>query len=255
MQMRVVFFGDSLTEGTHGSSYLAILRRMVAETPGLRDVDLINAGVGGDTVEHLLSRLASDVASHDPDWVVVFIGGNDATTWRINRGIWRRLVYWRARRYFARNRGITGAITPRRFEAGLRTVVAEIRQRTRARVALCAPQPHGVETHSLRWRILAQYADVIRHVASDLGCELIDLHATWSAAACALPPRSLVARWRTALGVLRGDGGVDIDILARQRGYVLTFDGIHFSTQGAMLVAQVMYDWLLTVSTRAGEAG
>jgi hypothetical protein len=41
----MVFFGDSLTEGTHGASYLAALRRMLDEAPSLPAIDLINAGI------------------------------------------------------------------------------------------------------------------------------------------------------------------------------------------------------------------
>ena len=62
-----MFFGDSLTEGTHGASYLAVLRRMLDEIPYLPGIDLINAGVGGDTVENLLRRVVTDVTSHDPN--------------------------------------------------------------------------------------------------------------------------------------------------------------------------------------------
>jgi lysophospholipase L1-like esterase len=248
--MRVVFFGDSLTEGTHGASYLAILRRMLAETPGAQEIDLINAGIGGDTVENLRRRVATDVAPHDPNWVVAFIGTNDCTTWLISRGVWRRLVFWRTRRYFSREKGVSGAITPMRFEAGLRALVAEMRQQTDARIALCAPPPHGVDPRSPGWRLMARYADVVRRVAAEMDCNLIDLHRRWSAAALGLPRQTPAQRWRAALGALWGDGDANIVVLARERGYALTFDGVHFSTQGATLAAEVMRDWLATVAQR-----
>src|SRR5262249_47918936 len=154
--LRVVFFGDSLTEGTHGASYLAVLRSMLAETPALVAVDLINAGIGGDTVENLLRRLATDVTPRDPNWVVVLIGANDCTTWLIRRGLWRPLVSWRPRRYFVREKGVSSAISPQRFEAGLSALVTEIRSQTHARIALCTPPPQGVEPRSPRWRLMAR---------------------------------------------------------------------------------------------------
>jgi lysophospholipase L1-like esterase len=242
-----VFFGDSLTEGTHGASYLAVLRRMLDETPDLPGIDLINAGVGGDTVENLQRRLTTDVVPHDPDWVVVFIGTNDCTFWLVNGGLLRRLVFRNSRRYFAQEKGVTAAITPQRYEAGLRALVAEIRQRTRARIVLCAPPPVGVEPYALRWRLMSRYADAVRRVAAATDCDLIDLHARWSAVARALPRRSLTQRWRGLMGKLHGDGSADIETLARERGYILTFDGVHFSARGASLAARVMRDWLLSI--------
>jgi lysophospholipase L1-like esterase len=217
---------------------------MLRETPGISSVELVNAGVGGDTVEHLPPRVALDVASHDPNWVVVFIGANDCTTALIGHDLLRRLIFRNGRRYFAEEKGLIGAVTPSRFEAGLRALVEEIRQQTRARVALCAPPP-SVEPRSLRWRLMARYADAVRRVASGTGCDLIDLHARWSEAARTVPRRTLRQRWRGLMGELRGDGDADIETLARERGYILTFDGIHFSTQGATLAAEVMRDWLV----------
>jgi hypothetical protein len=91
---------------------------------------------------------------------------------------------------------------------------------------------------------MSRYAEAVRRVAHETGCDLIDLHARWSAVARALPRRSLAARWRGLMGELRGDGGADIETLARVRGYILTFDGVHFSARGAALAAEVMRDWL-----------
>jgi lysophospholipase L1-like esterase len=249
--LRVVFVGDSLTEGTHGASYLAVLQTMVARTTALSDIELINVGVGGDTVENLRRRLATDIAPHDPNWVVVLIGANDCTTWLIRRGLWRPIVFWRTRRYFAHEKGVSGAIITQRFEAGLRALVTEMRSQTRARIALCTPPPQGVEPRSPRWRLMTRYAGAIRRVAVEMDCDLIDLHARWSVVARDVPRRSLRQRWQALLGALRGDGASDIETLARERGYVLTFDGVHFSARGAALAAEVMRDWLTTVTTRS----
>jgi lysophospholipase L1-like esterase len=225
---------------------------MLAQTPALSDVELINAGVGGDTVENLLRRVATDVIPHDPNWVLVLIGANDCTTWLIRRGVWRPIVFWRTRRYFAREKGVSRAIAPQRFELGLRALVADLRARTHARIALCTPPPQGVEPRSPRWRLMARYAGAIRRVAVEMDCDLIDLHAHWIAAAPDLPRRTPRQRWRALLGALRGDGDADIETLARERGYILTFDGVHFSARGATLAAKVMRDWL-AATLRAEE--
>ncbi len=44
--MRIVFLGDSLTEGVDGASYLRALNERIASDPQLRGATLINAGRG-----------------------------------------------------------------------------------------------------------------------------------------------------------------------------------------------------------------
>src|SRR4051812_6840913 len=74
-RQQVVFFGDSITAETPG--YIFLLSQVLDHAPRKLDLKLINGGVSGDTVRDLLARLQSDVLSHNPDWVFVFIGTND----------------------------------------------------------------------------------------------------------------------------------------------------------------------------------
>lgn len=69
----VVAFGDSVVAGvgaTPGNGFVSVLERLVNQP-------IINAGKSGDTTASALARLESDVLSHDPDIVIVFLGGND----------------------------------------------------------------------------------------------------------------------------------------------------------------------------------
>ena len=240
--MRIVFLGDSLTEGREGASYLRALAEWVAGTPELRGVELINAGVGGDTVLNLARRVERDVAPYDPDWVVVFAGVNDCTTALLRRALPtpRALL---GRRYFRRSKGLRAAVTPEAFLAGLRVLVAALRGRTRARIAICTPATYGETITARPWRLLGRYAEAARQVAAERDCALIDLHRRFAAElAAARPRRGPLARvfgmrvWfmpRTAY-----------EARARARGYRFTYDGIHFTDRGARLVAEQMEDWL-----------
>jgi acyl-CoA thioesterase I len=69
----VIVFGDSLVAGvgaTEGHDFVSILSRRLG-------MEIINAGIPGDTTEDLLNRLHSDVSVRDPGLVVVLVGGND----------------------------------------------------------------------------------------------------------------------------------------------------------------------------------
>src|SRR4029453_6225780 len=74
---RIIFLGDSLTAGLgldENEAYPAVIERELAEerTP----VQVINAGVSGDTSAGGLSRLGWLLGQH-PDIVVVALGAND----------------------------------------------------------------------------------------------------------------------------------------------------------------------------------
>jgi acyl-CoA thioesterase I len=69
----VIAYGDSLTAGVgagDGEDYPARLS-------GLSGVEIVNAGVSGDTSESALRRLERDVLTLDPRIVLVGLGGND----------------------------------------------------------------------------------------------------------------------------------------------------------------------------------
>jgi len=69
----IICFGDSLTQGVGagpGEDYPSLL----AEALG---IDVINAGVKGNTTEDALRRLEADVLSKDPRLVIIQFGGND----------------------------------------------------------------------------------------------------------------------------------------------------------------------------------
>lgn len=89
----IVFFGDSLTRRSwmkdtaqiakrytldYCESYVDILlKKLLVRYPEL-ELEAYNRGVGGDTVADLLNRVQEDVLNLKPDWVVLFIGQNDA---------------------------------------------------------------------------------------------------------------------------------------------------------------------------------
>jgi acyl-CoA thioesterase-1 len=70
----VVGLGDSITDDYQ--SWLEILRHLLAgRCPG-DEIEVVNAGISGDTTSGLLSRLL-EVLEKDPAWIIVLIGTND----------------------------------------------------------------------------------------------------------------------------------------------------------------------------------
>jgi lysophospholipase L1-like esterase len=69
----IIAFGDSITFGigaSNGEDY-------VSELEDRLGVNIINAGVSGDTTRDALERLEDDVLDRNPSAVIIFLGGND----------------------------------------------------------------------------------------------------------------------------------------------------------------------------------
>lgn len=70
----VVGLGDSITDDLQ--SWLEILRYLLAERRPDDEIEVVNAGISGDTSSGLLGRIL-DVLEEGPDWILALIGTND----------------------------------------------------------------------------------------------------------------------------------------------------------------------------------
>ncbi|QIL45838.1 esterase [Vagococcus coleopterorum] len=72
---KVILFGDSITAGyTEGEITDELTKRISAK---LTEVDVVNAGIPGDTTTGALVRLHDHVLRYQPQVVTVFFGAND----------------------------------------------------------------------------------------------------------------------------------------------------------------------------------
>lgn len=74
---KIILFGDSITAGyENGLTDFRLNERIMAQ---VKDVEVINAGIPGDTTRGARSRLNDHVLKYDPDIVTVFLGANDVS--------------------------------------------------------------------------------------------------------------------------------------------------------------------------------
>ncbi len=81
----ILFIGDSITDcgrrddsaRPYGRGYVSIFRDLMLVREPQKNVNIINRGIGGETVVGLRNRWNNDVISHHPDWLSVKIGIND----------------------------------------------------------------------------------------------------------------------------------------------------------------------------------
>lgn len=207
---RIVFFGDSITRGFFGSSYVNALKRLMADRAVGEGIELINAGRDGDMIDDLLLRVEHDVIERKPDWAIVLIGINDVfydavmlsglSPQHPARGasLYEHLVVPFTENY--------GTLVDTLADAGLR-------------VAVCTTTGVeggvGIEVRDK----LALLNDAIRTLSETKKLDLIDVH---DAFAEHLDPASGAGR----------------------TGYHLTVDGVHLSKEGARLVAERIFKFL-----------
>ena len=78
----IVGFGDSITQATiqmpdENKRWLNVLQAKLAATfPGKR-FNVVNSGIGGNSTREAMARFESAVRAHEPDWVVLEMGGNN----------------------------------------------------------------------------------------------------------------------------------------------------------------------------------
>ncbi|MGQ0633903.1 MAG: DUF459 domain-containing protein [Planctomycetaceae bacterium] len=159
---RIVFFGDSITQaGTAPGGYVTLVKAaLAAKRPNLK-VEVIGAGIGGNRVPDLESRVDADVLAKKPTLVVIYIGIND---------VWHHQL--------PNRKG-----TPKdKFEQGLSGLVRKINS-AGARVALCTPSVIGERADGANQLdpMLDEYAEVSRRVARETQAQLIDLRKAFLA--------------------------------------------------------------------------
>jgi lysophospholipase L1-like esterase len=157
---RIVFLGDSITQGGGGEKgYITLTQKGIDEKSKGLGITTVNAGISGNKVPDLQARLQKDVLDKKPTVVVIYIGINDVWHWRKNA-----------------DGTMTGGTPLDKFEAGLKEIIGKIRG-AGARVILCTPSVIGEKTDGSNERdtMLDEYAGVSRMVAKETGVQLHDL--------------------------------------------------------------------------------
>lgn len=159
--MRVIFFGDSITQmGVQEEGYIWRMQRYLQQNGKEQEVELIGSGVGGNKVYDLYLRMEEDILAKEPDVVFVYIGVND---------VWHKT-----------SKG-TGTDLDK-FEKFYQAIIQKLLAR-HIKPILVTPAGIG----ELKGNANAQdadlnsYSDVIRQLASKHQLTLVDLRQQWIA--------------------------------------------------------------------------
>jgi lysophospholipase L1-like esterase len=197
---RIIFFGDSITQagvGPHG--YITKMKEALDQKGLANQYDLMGAGIGGNKVYDLYLRMDDDVLSKNPDMVVIWVGVND---------VWHKQSFG------------TGT-DPDKFEKFYIAIIKKL-QAKKINVFICTPSTIGekIDFTNQQDGDLNKYSQIIRNIAKNNNCGLIDL-------------REIFHTYE-----LKNNPG-------NKESGILTVDGVHLNDQGNQLVADKMLSILL----------
>ncbi|MBD3168553.1 MAG: hypothetical protein GF307_03650 [candidate division Zixibacteria bacterium] len=235
---KIIFFGDSITHGVFGESYLKELDRMLSGKFPNFEYRLINKGRSGDTVYSLLKRVERDVISLSPHIVVIMIGGNDVL-----------LKHADNYKILQEKTGIKDQIPARNiaeFKDSFRKLINHIKGSIRTRIVLCTPPTIGEDLKNRYNREMVHYNIVIRKIAMDYHLDMIDINAAFHRELRGSHPRhDVVPRMTDIYDDLEKLKETSADKLSKERGLTLTYDGGHLNSKGARLIAEHLFDYLV----------
>ena len=184
-KIKVVFFGDSITEaGVKPHGFISIDDSLL-NSGGTAIYELIGAGVSGNKVYDLYLRLEDDVLSKSPDIVVIWVGVND---------VWHKKMG-------------TGTDADK-FEKFYLALVKKLKA-ANAKVIVTTPATIGekYDYSNEQDGDLNKYSNIIRKIAKDQQLDLVDLRAEFEVYEKANNPNNLDKGILTADGVHLNDAG------------------------------------------------
>lgn len=152
--LKIIFFGDSITQaGVNPGGYIDKLKLML-EKNGIKDnYQLIGSGIGGNKIYDLYLRLEEDVLDQKPDVVAIWVGVND---------VWHKRTFG------------TGT-DPDKFEKFYVAIIKKL-QAQGIQVIVVTPSTIGERTDFSNEQDgdLNRYSQIMRDIAAKYDCPVAD---------------------------------------------------------------------------------
>ncbi|HLA58555.1 MAG TPA: GDSL-type esterase/lipase family protein [Puia sp.] len=152
-KIKVVYFGDSITEAAVKPHGFIMIDDSLLNPKGASNYELIGAGVSGNKVYDLYLRMEDDVISKSPDIVVIYVGVND---------VWHKKMG-------------TGTDADK-FERFYLALIKKFKS-ANIRVIVCTPAAIGERFDNTNEQDgdMNHYSNIIRKIAADQHLTLVDL--------------------------------------------------------------------------------
>ena len=199
---RIVFFGDSITQaGVGKTGYITKMAEMLGTLGLASKYELIGAGIGGNKIYDLYLRHEEDVIAKKPNIVIIYVGIND---------VWHKTT----------SRTGTDADKFERFYSAL----IKRLQKANIQVVICTPTVIGEKFDATNENDgdLNAYSNIIRKIAADNQCKLIDLRKSFLAYE-------------------------EKNNIENKASGILTTDRVHLNEAGNQFLAETMWETIKTL--------
>ncbi|MEN9730588.1 MAG: hypothetical protein RLZ91_1706 [Bacteroidota bacterium] len=199
---RIVFFGDSITQaGVGKTGYITKMAEMLGTLGLASKYELIGAGIGGNKIYDLYLRHEEDVIAKNPNIVIIYVGIND---------VWHKTS------------SRTGTDADK-FERFYNALIKRL-QKANIQVVICTPTVIGEKYDATNENDgdLNAYSNIIRKIASDNQCKLIDL-------------RKAFLNYEEKNNIENKASGI------------LTSDRVHLTEAGNQFLAETMWETIKTL--------
>jgi lysophospholipase L1-like esterase len=171
---RLVFIGDSITDAgrrkeaiPYGAGYVHLARAfLIARYPEL-GLEIINQGIGGNTILDLDRRWEEDVVQVQPNWLSIKIGIND---------VWRQVA-----------QRPDQAVLLDEYTSTYNRLLRRTREATQARLILMEPYVIESDRADPFRAIIETYLPVVHRLAREYDAILIKTQAAFDEALAAQP--------------------------------------------------------------------
>ena len=231
--MKILFLGNSITKGEIGQSFVDLFRN---EYPGWI---IKNAGVNGDTLKNISDRVASEIETNPGyDFIVIEAGYNDIILPYLDT---KGLLYRFALRYLYR-RG-RRPVKPEKFQIKYAQMISFIQSKSNSTIILTTLGCINENLSSIVNLRRAYYNDSIVKIAKDYRCIVADISQEMesvlrSGSQTDYLLNSILNSMYFDRRRCQSNGGADK--LSRKRNLLLTIDGVHLNSAGAMIYKQTI---------------
>ncbi|MBA1335351.1 MAG: hypothetical protein HPY66_0973 [Firmicutes bacterium] len=162
---KVLFIGDSITEGISGINFVDLLKK------DFKDYELINKGLGGDTLYGIAGRLLKEIELNSYDIVVLEAGHNDIIIPALkDMGIFHKMLG----KHLVK-RGSIPTVEPTEFSELLETTLDKLSQLAGSKIIITTLSCIGENLESEFNKKRFVLNEIIREIAGKHGCLIADV--------------------------------------------------------------------------------
>lgn len=223
--MKIIFMGDSLTEGVYGGNFVEIIRQRFPQH------EIINAGMSGSTIINLERRLDS-IIDQAPDGVFLMTGGNDSISYSQPA----------TRPYYKKAREIPeGYVSPEQFAQTYRDVLERLQLAFIQVWVGLPPKEYNAEVIASQ----KEFNALAKAEAEGFNIPTLDFMALFEPVPELVQDRPPIDLGLiTTIGNRSSQGWNDYENERERLGFTYSFDGIHITPKTAEKFADLIIDFM-----------